>query len=188
MNKFWLWIILISIAIGIANGNVNELTTCLFDSASSAVETCLNVFAIISLWSGIMKIAEKSGFINTLQKTIQPFMKIIFPEVQKNSPAISTMAMNIAANLIGVGNVATPLGIKAMEELQVENKNKNKLSKTMSAFLILNTASIQLIPSTVIAMRTGLGSENPTAIVFPIFVASFVSAIIGLLIVNLICK
>lgn len=188
MNKIWIWIILFSVVIGIINGESQAMTACLFDSASSTVETCINVFGVMSLWAGIMKIAELSGFINKLQVLVRPFMKIIFPEVSRSSPALSLIAMNMTANLIGIGNIATPLGIKAMKELQEENTSKKKLSKPMMTFIILNTASIELIPSTVLALRTTYGSQNPAEIVFPVLIASFVSAIAGIVLVRCLCK
>ena len=188
MNKIWIWIIIFSTAIGIINGKSQEMTSCLFSSASSTVETCINVFGIMSLWAGIMKIAELSGFVNKLQILVRPFMKIVFPEVQKDSPALSLMAMNMTANLIGIGNIATPLGIKAIKELQKENLDKTKLSKPMMTFIILNTASIELIPSTVLALRTTYGSESPAEIVLPVLIASFVSAIAGVVLVRCLCK
>lgn len=188
MNKIWIWIIIFSVVVGILNGESQAMTSCLFDSASSTVETCINVFGVMSLWAGIMKLAELSGFINKLQILVRPFMKILFPEVSKNSPALSLIAMNMTANLIGIGNIATPLGIKAMKELQDENPNKKKLSKPMMTFIILNTASIELIPSTVLALRTAFGSENPAEIVFPVLIASFVSAIAGVVLVRCLCK
>ena len=188
MSKIWIWIILFSLIIGLANGNVQEMTSCLFDSATSTIETCMTVFGIMSLWAGIMKIAEISGFIDKLQILVRPFMKLIYPELSSKSPALSLMAMNMTANLIGIGNIATPLGIKAMEHLQKENPNKQKLSKTMMTFLILNTASIELIPTTVVALRATYGSQNPVEVVMPVLIASFVSAISGIILVRCLCK
>ena len=188
MNKIWIWIILFSTIIGIANGKAQEMTTCLFDSASNTVETCLNVFGIMSLWAGIMKIAELSGFVDKLQILVRPFMKILFPEVSKNSNALSLMAMNMTSNLIGIGNIATPLGINAIKELQAENPNKKKFSRPMMTFIILNTSSIELIPSTVLALRTAYGSASPAEIVFPVLIASFISAIAGVILVRCLCK
>ncbi len=188
MDKIWIWIIIFSIIIGLANGQVQEMTSCLFDSATSTIETCLHVFGIMSLWAGIMKIAELSGFVNKLQLLVRPFMKLLYSDVKKDSPALSSMAMNMAANLIGLGNIATPLGIKAMEQLQAENKNKKKLSRAMMTFIILNTASIELIPTTVVALRSSYGSTNPVSIVGPVLIASFISAISGVILVRCLCK
>lgn len=188
MNKIWGYIIIISVIVGVFTGKVELLTTCVFDSAKSTIETCLNIFGIIAIWSGLMKIAEQTGLIEKMQRLVYPLVRILFPEVPKNSRATSNIAMNIGANIIGLGNVATPLGIKAMEELQKENKNKKRLSKSMMMFLVLNMASIQLIPTTVIALRTTYGSENPVRIVVPVLIASFVSAFVGVMIVKLFYK
>lgn len=188
MNKIWGWIIIISISVGLFTGKVELMTTCVFDSAKSTIETCLNIFGIIAIWSGLMKIAEQAGLIEKLQDFVYPLVKLLFPGISVNSIATSNIAMNIGANIIGLGNVATPLGIKAMEELQKENSNKKRLSKSMMTFLVLNMASIQLIPTTVIALRTTYESENPVKIVVPILIASCVSAIAGVVIVKLFYK
>lgn len=135
-----------------------------------------------------MKIAEKSGLIEKSQKLAYPFMKFLFPELPKGHKAIGSIAMNITANVIGLGNVATPIGIKAMEELQEINKDKTKLSKSMMMLLVLNMSSIQLIPTTVVALRGTYGSENPAEIVIPVIVASFVAVIVGVILAKLFCR
>lgn len=185
MNKIWPWLIGISIVIGIWNGKVQEITTCIFDSSKSAIETCMNILGVICLWSGFMKIAEKSGMLRKMEKVVYPLMRILFPELKKESPAVGSIAMNMTANMIGLGNIATPMGLKAMEELQKENKNKDTLSKSMMTFLVLNMSSIQLIPTTVIALRASYGSENPAEIVLPVFIASFTAVIVGILLVKI---
>ncbi len=188
MNRIWPWILTISLVVGIFNGKVQEMTTGLFDSSKSAIETCINIFGIISLWCGLMKIAEKTGIINKAQKIIFPIIHFLFPYLKKDSKAVGDIAMNMTANIIGLGNVATPIGIKAMEELQKENKEKTKLSKEMMMLLVLNMSSIQLIPTTVIALRASYGSANPTEIVLPVILASFVAVIIGVIIVKIFYK
>lgn len=185
MNKIWPWIMIISLIIGIFNGKVQEMTTTLFESAEASIETCLNILGIISLWSGLMNIAEKSGLIQKAQKLVYPVIKILFPEVPKNSPAIGNIAMNMTANIIGLGNVATPVGLKAMEELQSINPQKDTLSKAMMMLLVLNMSSIQLIPTTVIALRASFGSENPAEIVIPVIIASFTAVFVGIIIVKI---
>ncbi|MBQ8299790.1 MAG: hypothetical protein IJX99_08080 [Clostridia bacterium] len=188
MNKIWGYIIIVSLVVGLFSGKVELMTTCVFDSAKSTIDTCLNIFGIIAIWSGLMKIAEQTGLIEKLQKVVYPLVRILFPEISKNSRATGDIAMNMGANIIGLGNVATPLGIKAMEELQKENKNKERLSKSMMMFLVLNMASIQLIPTTVIALRTTYGSDNPVQIVVPVLVASFTAALVGVMIVKFFYK
>lgn len=188
MNKIWGHIIAISIIIGIITGKIDLITTCIFDSGKATIETCINILGIIAIWSGLMKIAEKTGLLLKLQKIVYPLVHAIFPNIHKNSKAISSIAMNVGANIIGLGNVATPLGIKAMGELQEENPNKNRLSKSMMTLLVLNMASIQLIPTTVIALRSSYGSENPVQIVMPTLIGSLISATIGVLIVRFFYK
>lgn len=188
MNKVWPWIMLISLCVGIINGRVQEMTSCIFDSSKQVIETAMTIFGIISLWSGLMKIAEKTGVIEKAKVIVYPFIKILFPELKRESNAVSSIAMNMTANMIGLGNVATPLGIRAMEELQEENKNKNRLSKPMMMLLVLNMSSIQIIPTTVIALRSTYGSQNPTEIVLPVIISSFVAVICGVLIVKIFYK
>lgn len=185
MNKIWPWLIIISLIVGIFNGKVQEMATTLFESAETSIETCLNILGIISLWSGLMNIAEKSGLIKKAQKFVYPVIKILFPEVPKDSNAIGNIAMNMTANIIGLGNVATPVGLKAMEELQKINTKKDTLSKSMMMLLVLNMSSIQLIPTTVIALRASFGSENPAEIVIPVIIASFTAVIVGITIVKI---
>ena len=188
MSKIWPWIICISIVIGIYNGKAQELTTCIFDSAKSSVETCLKILGIICLWGGFMKIAEKSGLLKKLSQFAFPLIHLFFPELKKDNKAVSTLAMNMTANLIGLGNIATPMGLKAMSELQEVNIKKDRLSKSMMTLLALNMASIQLIPTTVIALRTTYDSNNSAEIVAPVIIASFSSALIGVFLVRLFYK
>lgn len=188
MNRIWPWLIGISIVTGVILGKVEEMTTCIFDSAKSAIETCLNILGMICLWSGFMNIAEKAGILEKTKKITYPIIKLLFPNVSKDSKAISHISMNMTANMIGLGNIATPMGMKAMEELQKENKDKTKLSKSMMTLLVLNMSSIQLIPTTVIALRASYGSHNPAEIVFPVLIASFVAVAVGLIIVRVFYK
>ena len=184
LNKIWPWLVIISLVVGIFNGKVEEITTSLFESAKSSIETCINIFGIISLWSGLMNIAEKSKLIEKAQKVVYPAIKFLFPDVPKDSNAIGNIAMNMTANIIGLGNVATPVGLKAMEELQKINPKKDCLSKSMLMFLVLNMSSIQLIPTTVIALRTSYGSQNPAEVVIPVIISSFTAVIVGVIIVK----
>ncbi len=184
MNIIWGNLILISLLIGILNGKAAELTTTILESSELAITTCIKIFGTIAVWSGIMKIAEKSGVMAKLQVLSYPIIKLLFPELKKNSPAIKSIALNITANIIGLGNIATPLGIQAMKELQKENPNKEKLSKSMRTLLILNMSSIQLIPTTIIGLRTSYNSQNPTEVVLPILIASLTATTVGLLLAS----
>ena len=124
-----------------------------------------------------MKIVSSTSILNKIKKIIEPLIRWIFPEVEKNSESYNNISMNMVSNLIGLGNAATPCGLKAMEELQKENKNKEKLSNSMIKFMLINTASLQLIPTTIIAIRTSLGSQKPSSIIFGVWFASIVSFI-----------
>ena len=188
MNSIWGYLMLFSISIGILNGKTAELTSAILESAESTIDSCLKIFGTIAIWSGIMKIAEKSGLMNSLKSVTYPLVKVLFPELKKESDAINNIALNMTANIIGLGNMATPLGIKAMKELKKESKVKDRLSKSMVMFLVINMASIQLIPTTVIGLRMSYGSQNAAEIAVPVLIASFISAIFGILIVKIFYK
>lgn len=188
MNVLWGYLMLVSLIIGVIKGKTADMTTTILESAETSIESCLKIFGTIAIWSGIMKIAEKSGVIEKLQTMSYPLVKILFPELKKDSKAVNNIALNMTANIIGLGNIATPVGIKAMKELQKENKEKSRLSKSMVMFIVLNMASIQLIPTTVIGLRISYGSKNPAGIVMPVLLASLISAAVGVLIVKLFYK
>jgi spore maturation protein A len=126
---------------------------------------------------GIMNIVSNTEILNKIKKLISPLIKLIFPEIKKVSKAYDEISMNIVSNVVGLGNAATPCGLRTMEELQKENKNKSKLSESMLKFMLINTASIQLIPTTIIAIRTSLGSEKPSSIIFGVWFASIMTFI-----------
>lgn len=185
MNAIWGYLMLFSLVVGILNGKTAELTSAILESAETTIESCLKIFGTVAIWSGIMKIAEKSGLMNRLQYMSYPLVKLLFPELKRESKAVNNIALNMTANIIGLGNMATPVGIKAMQELKKESKSKDKLSKSMVMFLVLNMASIQLIPTTVIGLRMSYGSQNAAEIVMPVLVASLVSAALGVLVVKI---
>ena len=135
-----------------------------------------------------MQIASKTSVVDKLTKFLKPIINFLFPEVDKNSSIHKEISMNMIANILGLGNAATPLGIKAMKSMQRENKDKKTLSNSMAMFIVLNTASMQLIPTTVIAIRNSLGSTNPTKIVFPVWIATICAAITGITITKLFIK
>lgn len=188
MNAIWGYLMLISLVIGIFNGRTVELTSAILESAEATIETCLKIFGTIAIWSGIMKISEKSGLMDALQSMSYPLVKVLFPELKKESKAVNDIALNMTANIIGLGNMATPVGIKAMQEMKKESKNKDRLSKSMVMFLVLNMASIQLIPTTVIGLRMSYGSNNAAEIVIPVLIASLVSAAFGIFVVKIFYK
>lgn len=188
MNTIWAYMLLISFVFYIVTGKVAQVVDVLFTSTENTVTLFLELTGMICMWSGFIKIAEKSGMIEKVSKFINPLIRIIFPELKNDKEISGHIAMNMTANMIGLGNVATPMGLKAMAKLQEKNENKNKLSKTMLTFVILNTASIQLIPTSVIAIRTAANSLEPTDIVLPTIIASVASVIIGILIVKILYR
>lgn len=188
MNKIWAGMIIISIALSIIKGDLQELITTLMNSTQSALETALDMIGMICMWSGFMKIAEKSGIVKAISEKVTPLVKFLFPELPKDNEATGHIAMNMTANILGLGNVATPMGLKAMEKLEIYNDNKARLSNSMMMFVILNTASIQIIPTSVIALRATYNSANPADIVLPIIIASIGSVIAGVILVKLSCR
>ncbi len=136
---------------------------------------------IIVLWSGLLKIAEDSGILVKFSRFLQPILKRLFPTIKKDSLALGYISSNIAANMLGLGSAATPFGLKAMQELQKENNNKSEASEAMITFLVLNTAGVTIIPTTVLALRNMYHSNNPSAIIIPSIIATFCASIAGLL-------
>lgn len=188
MNKVWMFMLLISIAIGLWKGLAPEMMESIFDSTKNATENCLNIVGMLCLWSGIMKIAEKCGLVKKLSKFVSPILNILFPKLKKNSEARGFIALNMTANILGLGNVATPLGLDAMEKMQENNKNKDKLTDEMMMLIVLNSASIQLLPTSIIALRVAHNSENPVIVVVPILISSFVSVLSGIILVKIKCR
>ncbi len=153
----------------------------IMDGAELSVKIAFSLIGIMAFWLGMMRIAEKSGIIKFISKLLQPITKFLFNELPENSPAIGDIAMNFTANAFGLANAATPFGIRAMEELQKENKDKKHASNSMCLFLGMNTAGFQLIPTTVLAVLVGIGYKNPTEIIAPTLIVTliaFVSAIV----------
>ncbi len=186
MNYVWLFLVLVAVIIGAISGQIKEVTEAAFDTASSAVEIALSLIGIMTLWLGIMKIAEDAGLIKLLARAIRPVSNFLFPSIPRDHPAIGAIVLNLSANWLGLGNAATPMGIKAMEHLQTLNEKKDTATDAMIMFLALNTASITLIPMTIIAVRTGLGSSQPTAIIGTTLFSSVTATVTAITVVKLI--
>ncbi len=165
LNYIWLGLMALAVVIGGVTGKITEVTKAAFDYAGTAVEIALGLIGIMALWLGIMRIAEEAGMVALLARAVRPVAKRLFPDVPPDHPAMGAMVLNIAANWLGLGNAATPLGLKAMEELQKLNPEKDTATNAMVMFLALNTASITLIPATIIAVRAQLGSADPAEII-----------------------
>src|SRR5574344_1951869 len=152
-----------------------------FDASKTAFEVSLGLTGVLSLWLGIMKIGENSGLINTLSKWLSPVFTKLFPEIPKGHPVMGSLFMNIAANMLGLDNAATPMGLKAMKELQELNPKKDTASNSMIMFLVLNTSGLMLIPISIIAYRLQLGASDPTDVFLPILICTFTSTLVGIL-------
>lgn len=188
LNIIWPFFIIISFCYAIYSGNINNLNDSIITSTSEAVNLCISLLGTICLWNGIMQIARKTSVMKKLTKFLKPFMKFLFPEIDENSKVFEEISMNMVANILGLGNAATPLGLKAMKSMQKENKKKDTLSDSMIMFVVINTASIQLIPTTVIALRGSMGANNPTQIVFPVWIVTICAAFAGIIATKLFIK
>ncbi len=177
INLIWAGLFLIGVVYAAFNGTMPEVNKAIFETAKEGVTLCLGLIFILVFWLGIMKIAEASGLLDKLSKMVRPFLKRLFPEVPGDHPAMGYIVSNFVANLFGLGNAATPLGIKAMEELKALNDGKDEASRSMITLLALNTSGLTLIPTTVIAIRMKYGSGSPTDIVGSTLVATIVSTV-----------
>lgn len=172
LNKIWPFFIIVSFLYSIYSGNIFNINNAIFDSASQTVNLCLTLLGTICLWNGIMKIAVKTSMIEKLTKFLKPIISFVFPEIKNDKKISKEISMNIVANILGLGNASTPLGLKAMESMQEKNIDKKNLSNSMAMFILVNTASLQIIPTTVISIRSSLGSENPTKIILAVWIAT----------------
>ena len=188
LNIVWPIFIIISFSYAIFSGNVQNLNSSIFESIESAVNLSITMLGTMCLWSGIINIASNTSIIQKINKILKPIIKFLFPEIKENIKAQNEISMNMVANILGLGNAATPLGLKAMESLQKENRNKKELSNSMIMLIVLNTASIQIIPTTIIAIRSSLQSENPTSIIFPVWIATICAATAGIFVTKLLIK
>lgn len=177
LNYIWFALMAIALVVAAFNGTVAGVTQGAVNSAKTAVEIALGLIGIMTLWLGIMRVAEQAGLIALLGRALRPISRLLFPEVPPDHPAIGAMIMNVAANMLGLSNAATPFGIKAMEELQELNPKKDTASNAMVTFLTLNTAGIQFIPATIIGVLVASGAKNPTAIISTTIIATMCGAI-----------
>lgn len=188
LNIIWFLLLAIGIIVGAANGKMQAVTDAAIDSAGTAVELSIGLIGVMALWLGIMKICEDSGLVNLLSRAVRPIMVRLFPDVPKDHPAMGAMMMNISANILGLGNAATPLGIKAMTELDKLNPHKGVATNAMVMFLAINTSSVTLISATTIALRASAGSHDPTSIIAPTILATIFSTAAGITAVLLLQK
>lgn len=181
LNYVWFGMIAVSVCVGAFSGNIDAVTEAAINSAELAVELAIGLIGIMALWLGMMKIAEASGLVNVIAKIVRPITVRLFPEVPQDHPAISSIVLNMSANILGLGNAATPLGLKAMQELQELNPNKDTATNAMCTFLAINTSSVQLIlPATVVAL---MGVQSSQLFLTTI-IATSLSTIAGIIAVK----
>jgi spore maturation protein A len=177
VNYIWVFMTVVGFIFALINGTMAEVNKAIFDGAKEAVTLSIGLISVLVFWLGMMRIAEESGLLERLSKLFRPLVKRLFPEVPVNHPAMGYILSNMISNMFGLGNAATPLGIKAMEELKKLNGGKDSASRSMVTFLAINTASITIIPTTVIAIRMNYHSASPTEIVVPTIIATIISAL-----------
>ena len=182
MNVIWVALLSVGIVFAIFTGNLESFTKSVFEGAKSAVEISIFLLGIVSVWMGITRILEDSGLIYRISHLFRPIISRLFRNIPGDHPSISAITLNVLANLFGLGNAATPLGIKAMQELDSLNEDKGTVTYEMMIFIVLNTASIQLIPFSVIGILAGFGAREPAGIMLPVLIATVISAVTALLI------
>jgi spore maturation protein A len=179
MNWIWLGLIVIGVVVAAFTGHMAALTKAAFDAAKTAVELAIGLIGIMALWLGLMRIAEESGLVKLLSRAVRPVMTRLFPDVPADHPAMGSMISNIAANLLGLGNSATALGLKAMQDLQSLNPDKETASNAMVIFMAINATAITVIPATVIGLRASAGSTNPTSIIGTTLISCTTASIVA---------
>jgi spore maturation protein SpmA len=181
LNWIWLGLVVLAVLLGAVSGQLGEVTTAAFDACKTAVMTlALPLAGIMALWLGVMRLAEKSGLVNLLASVLRPIMRWLFPDVPPGHPAMGSMVMNMAANMLGLANAATPLGLRAMQDLEKLNPRPGVATNAMCTFLAINTSSIQLIPATTVGILSAAGSTNPTSIIGTAFLATLCSTAAGI--------
>ncbi len=179
LNMIWGGMILCSLVVSVFTGQLEQTAAAAVTGAGSGVETCFSLLGILCLWSGLTKIGERAGLITFLGKLLRPLLLFLFPQLNENSPAKGSIVMNMVANLLGMGNAATPLGIKAMQDLARENHNRSVPSNAMCMLVVINTASIQLLPTTLISLRQAYGSSAPGNVIVPVWLVSICALAVG---------
>lgn len=195
LNYIWIAFVLIAFVVGLVQmiffGNVdifNNILQSIFGSAKTGFEVSIGLTGILTFWMGIMKIAEEGGMMKTLARLVAPFFTKIYPEIPKDHPALSSIFLNMSANLLGLDNAATPMGLQAMQQMQELNPKKDTASNPMIMFLVLNTAGLILVPMTVMMYRAQFGATNPSDVFFPIIIATLIAWLTGLVLVSSIQK
>ena len=188
MGALWTLLVAAAVVAAAVNGRMAELTTAAVESAGRAVTLSIGLAGVMALWLGLMRVAEEAGLVRALARAARPLLVRLFPEVPPEHPAMGAMVMNFSANVLGVGNAATPLGVKAMQELETLNPRPGTATDAQALFCALNTASVQLVPASVIALRVAAGSRAPGEIVGATILASACGAVAAVAVAKLLAR
>jgi len=188
VNKIWGFFIISGIITCLFNNNIELINNEILNSTKDSLDMIIKIFPVMALWLGLMNIAKHSGLLDKLSKKISPILRFLFPEIPKNHESLNYISSNIIANMFGLGNAATPFGLKAMKSLQELNKKKDTATRSMITFLVLNTSGVTIIPTTIISLRMMYGSTNPTSIVLPCILATSLATISGIIIDRILAR
>lgn len=188
MNGIWLFLLLSGILSAAILGRIDLVFPAIIDGAVNGIDVVLGLCAFLAVWCGIMRLAEKSGLLDMFSKIAYPLLRRLFPDLSPNHKAWSPIVMNVTANFLGLGNAATPFGIKAMEELKKTSPQKDTATKEMITFLALNTSAVSIVPGLIMGLRTEAGSLHPEEIIIPSFLSSFIGLCAALLLGYLLGK
>ena len=181
LNYLWPIFIIISFVFAIISGNIENLNSSIFESIDSVISLSMTLVGTMCLWCGIMEVVKNTSIMSKLTKLLKPVILWLFPDAKYNKESLDNISINVVSNILGLGNAATPAGIKALESLKESSNDKLSLSDSMMMLIVLNTTSIELIPTTVIAIRQSLNSQNPASIIIPIWISTIIGTIVGIL-------
>lgn len=181
INVIWFFLLCFGIIFGLVTGKGQIISSSIMDSTETSIKLIITLAGMMSLWSGIMKIAQKSGLTDKIAIFLRPILGVIFKDASKNKNAMGSILLNLTSNMLGLSNAATPFGIKAMEELQKVNPEKDTASNDMALFLVLNATCIQIVPTSVLSMRAAAGSTNPGIVIIPAMITTGTAAIMGII-------
>lgn len=188
LNYLWPMFIIVSFIFAIISGNVEKLNNSIFESIESVISLSMTLVGTMCLWCGIMEIVKNTSIMNKLTKILRPILLWLFPDARYNKDAMDNISINVVSNILGLGNAATPAGMKAIDSLKESNKDKQSLSDSMMMLIVLNTTSVELIPTTVIAIRQSLNAQNPASIIIPIWISTIVGTMVGIISTKLLIK
>jgi spore maturation protein A len=188
MGLVWTFLVVAAVVTAAFTGSVAALTGAIAESAGKAVMVALGLVGVMTLWLGLMRVAEEAGLVTQVARLVRPVMRRLFPEVPPDHPAMGSMVLNLSANLLGLGNAATPFGVRAMQELETLNPRKGVATDSQALFAAMNTASLQLVPATVIALRAGAGSRAPAEILGATLVASACGVVAAITVAKLLAR